>query len=207
MPGSHWLVTLTPENYAITRSMNFTFLGLRARQRKKAERVAAGDRVVYYVLEQRRFPATSTVTSAYFEDRHPIWINRERRDDPFPYRVHTHPTIVLEPWEELDASLLAPRLLYLKRWPLEQWFLALQGDMHLLSAQDFLLFEGEMVRLMETRRTRRVPRPRRPPPEVPVTERLRSPRAHPPLVRGGPGLGARPAGQREGRPAPTGQAP
>ncbi len=207
MPGSHWLVTLTPENYAITRSMNFTFLGLRARQRKKAERVAAGDRVVYYVLEQRRFPATSTVTSAYFEDRHPIWINRERRDDPFPYRVHTHPTIVLEPWEELDASLLAPRLLYLKRWPLEQWFLALQGDMHLLSAQDFLLIEREMVRLMETRRTRRERRPRRPPPEVPLTERLRSPRAHPALVRGGPGPGARSGGQREGQPAPTGQLP
>ncbi|MBV9358146.1 MAG: EVE domain-containing protein, partial [Chloroflexi bacterium] len=117
MPGSHWLVTLTPENYAITRSMNFTFLGLRARQRKKAERVAAGDRVVYYVLEQRRFPATSTVTSAYFEDRHPIWINRERRDDPFPYRVHTQSNLVLQPGEGLDAEAIAPRLLYLKRWP------------------------------------------------------------------------------------------
>jgi hypothetical protein len=175
MPGSHWLVTLTPENYAITRSMNFTHLGLRSRHRKKAERVATGDRVLYYVLEQRTFPATSTVTSGYFEDRHPLWINQERKDDPFPYRVHTQPTIVLEPWEGLDASLLAPRLLYLKRWPLEQWYLALQGDMHLLSAQDFQLIEREMQRVTESRRTRRERRPRRPPPEVLVTERWPAP--------------------------------
>ena len=175
MPGSHWLVTLTPENYAITRSLNFTFLGLRARHRKKAERIAPGDRLVYYVLEQRIFPATAGVTSGYFEDRHPIWINRERRDDPFPYRVHTQPVIVLEPWEGLDASLLAPRLQYLKRWPLEQWYLALLGDMHLLSAQDFMLIEREMQRVLESRRTRRERRPRRPMPELLLTDHWQAP--------------------------------
>jgi hypothetical protein len=154
MPGSHWLITFSPENYAITREMHFTLLGLRSRHRKKAERVAVGDRVLYYVLNDRIFPATSTVTSAYFEDRHLIWRNQERRDDPFPYRVHTQPNIVLEPGEGLDAAALAPRLLYLKRWAPEQWFLALQGDVHLLSSQDFLLVEREMQRIAESRRTR-----------------------------------------------------
>jgi predicted RNA-binding protein len=147
MPGSHWLISLSPENYAITRSLHFSLLGLRSRHRKKAERIAVGDRVVYYVLQERILPATATVTSAYFEDRHPIWINRERRDDPFPYRVHTRPTTVLEPGEGLDAEAIAPRLLYLKRWPPEQWYLALQGDVHLLSAQDFLLIEHELERV------------------------------------------------------------
>lgn len=166
MPGSHWLVTVSPENYSITRATKFSVLGLRARHRKKAERITPGDRILYYVLEDRLFPALTVVTSAYFEDRHPVWINRERKDDPFPYRVHTRPSIVLEPWEGLDASLLAPRLQYLKRWPLEQWFLGLQGDMHLLSAQDFQLIEREMQRVMESRRTRRERPPRRPPPRV-----------------------------------------
>ena len=83
MPGSHWLITLSPENYAITRDQHFSLLGLRSRHRKKAERVALGDRVLYYVLYERIFPATATVTSAYFEDRHPTWINPERKDDPF----------------------------------------------------------------------------------------------------------------------------
>lgn len=154
MPGSHWLITLSPENYAITRDMRFTLLGLRGRHRKKAERVAVGDRVLYYVLTDRIFPATVSVTSPYFEDRHPTWINLERKDDPFPYRVHTRPNLIMEPGEGLDAEALAPRLLYLKRWAPEQWYLALHGDVHLLSAQDFMLVEREMQRVTESRRSR-----------------------------------------------------
>ena len=149
------MITLSPENYAITRDMHFDLLGLRSRHRKKAERVAVGDRVLYYVLRDRIFPATATVTSAYFEDRHLIWVNSERRDDPFPYRVHTHANLVLDTAEGLDAEAIAPRLLYLKRWPPEQWYLALQGDVHLLSAQDFMLVEREMQRVLDGRRSRR----------------------------------------------------
>lgn len=137
------------------RDMRFGLLGLRGRHRKKAERVAVGDRVLYYVLNDRIFPATATVTSAYFEDRHPMWVNNERKDDPFPYRVHTQPNLVLAPGEGLDAQALAPRLLYLKRWPPERWYLALQGDVHLLSAQDFMLVEREMQRVDEARHSRR----------------------------------------------------
>jgi len=155
MPGSHWLITLSPENFAITRDMRFGLLGLRSRHRKKAERVAVGDRVLYYVLTERIFPATATVTSPYFEDRHPMWVNPERKDDPFPYRVHTSPNLVLGPGEGLDAEALAPRLLYLKRWAPEQWYMALQGDVHLLSAQDFVLIEREMQRVDEMRASRR----------------------------------------------------
>jgi hypothetical protein len=118
--------------------------------------------VLYYVLGSRVFPATATVSSAYFEDRHPVWQSVERSDehDAFPYRVHTEPTVVLEPWEALDAAALAPRMMYVKRWPPEQWYLALQGDVHLLSAQDFLLVEHEMERLRESRGRRRERPPR-----------------------------------------------
>ncbi len=164
MPGSHWLISLDAENYRITRRMGFTLLGLRSRHRKKAERMAVGDRVLFYVLADRVFPATASVTSTYFEDRHAVWVNAERPDDPFPYRVHTEPNLLLEPWEGLDAAAIAPRLLYVKRWPPEQWYLALQGDVHLLSAQDFKLVEAEMQRVVETRGSRAERPPRRPPP-------------------------------------------
>src|SRR5439155_22100422 len=161
-PGSPWLLTLSTENHVITRDHRFSLPGLHSRHRKKAERVALGDRVLYYVLYERIFPATVTVASAYFEDRHPTRINPERKDDPFPYRVHTQPNLVLEDSEGLDAEAIAPRLIYLKRWPPEQWFLALQGDVHLLSAQDFLLVEREMQRIAETRLSRRQTIPHRP---------------------------------------------
>ena len=162
MPGSHWLITLTPENYAISRSMKFSLMGLRTRHRKKAERVAVGDRVLFYVMSERVFPATVAVTSSYFEDRHVVWVNPERDDDPFPYRVHTEVLYLLEPWEAIDAEALAPRLMYLKRWPPEQWFLALQGDVHLLSSQDFQLVEREMHRVVASRQMRHDRPPIRP---------------------------------------------
>lgn len=149
------MITLSPENYRVTRNRGFSLLGLRTRHRKKAERMTPGDRVLYYVLEERVFPATATVSSAYFEDRGVLWVNRERRDDPYPFRVHTRPGVVLEPWEALEAQDLAPRLLYVKRWPPEYWYLALHGDVHLLSAQDYQLVEREMQRVIEQRQLRR----------------------------------------------------
>jgi hypothetical protein len=156
------MLAMTAENYQVTRTLGHTLLGLRTRHRKKAERMAVGDRVLYYVLGERVFPATGTVTSAYFEDRHQVWHNAERGDDhdAFPYRVHTRPSIVLEPWEALDAAAIAPRMMYVKRWPPEQWYLAFQGDVHLLSAQDFLLVEAEMVRIVDSRGRRRERPPR-----------------------------------------------
>ena len=158
------MISLAPVNYAATQRTNFSVLGVRTRHRKKAERMTVGDRVLYYVLEDRVFPATATVTSSYFEDRTPIWVNWERRDDPFPYRVHTQPNIVLEPWEGVDAGAIAPRLLYLKRWAPEQWYLAFQPEVHLLSAQDFQMVEREIQRTIEMRTRRRERPPRAPQP-------------------------------------------
>lgn len=174
MPGSHWMIALAPADYAVTRSHGHTLLGLRARHRKKAERMSQGDRILYYVLERRAFPATAIVTSAYFEDHQPVWTGRDGAGDLFPFRVHTQPGVVLEPEEVVDAALLAPRLMYLKRWPMEYWYLGLQGDVHLLSAQDFQLIEREMRRIVEAR-PRTAPPPPAPPGRRPAARDPRTP--------------------------------
>jgi hypothetical protein len=101
------------------------------------------------------FPATATVTSSYFEDQSQIWQSNERRADNFPWRVHTTPDLVLEPHEYVDAQLLAPRLLYVKRWAPEDWALAFQGNVHLLSAADFSLVDNEIQRTVRARGQRR----------------------------------------------------
>lgn len=161
MPGSHWMVNLTPENYEITRQLGFTILGLKTRHRRKAERMAPGDRVLYFVSKRNAFPAVATITSTFFEDHRPIWINYDQRPDSYPWRVSTRPDIVLEPGEWIDAYQIAPRMLYVKRWPPEMWPLAFQGSIHLLSSQDFRLIEEEMQRVLAQRGTRRsrVPQP------------------------------------------------
>jgi EVE domain-containing protein len=162
MPGSHWMIVTTPENLEITRRRGFDLLGLKGRHRKKAERMTTGDHILYYVSGLQVFPATATVISGFFEDHRPIWQNNERRPEVFPWRVHTRPDVVLRDYEALDAHQIAPRLLYVKRWAPEDWPLAFQGQVHLLSAADFSLVEHEMRRVIERRETRRERPPRRP---------------------------------------------
>ena len=155
MPGSHWMITLSPENFEATRKHGFTVQGVKNRHRKKAERMAPGDRILFYVNQLQVFPATATVTSSYFEDQSQIWQSNERRADNFPWRVHITPDLVLEPHEYVDAQLLAPRLLYVKRWAPEDWALAFQGNVHLLSAADFSLVDNEIQRTVRARGQRR----------------------------------------------------
>jgi hypothetical protein len=162
MPGSHWMIVMSPENFEITRQRGLDLLGLKARHRKKAERMASGDRVLFYATELQAFTATATVGSGFFEDHRVIWQNYDRRPDAYPWRVHLRPDVVLEPYEYIDARQLAPRLLYVKRWSPEDWPLAFQGQVHLLSASDFSLVEHEMRRVIERRGARRERPPRRP---------------------------------------------
>jgi hypothetical protein len=172
------MIAIEPENFERSRRQGLSVLGLRARHRKKAERMLPGDRVLFYLTTSQAFAATATVVSSFFEDHTPIWLNQESGPDDMPWRVRIRPNLVLDRADSLDAHQIAPRLMYLKRWPPEQWPLAFQGQVHLLSAQDFRLIEHEMERALQAHRGRpghgrgpyRPDRPAGPPP----------PRAQPP---------------------------
>ena len=162
MPGSHWMIVMSPENFETTRDRGFDLVGLKSRHRKKAERMALGDRVLFYVAGSQVFPLTATVTSTFFEDHTPIWASTERRPDVAPWRVQVRADVVLNWYEYLDARQIAPRMLYVKRWAPEDWPLAFQGQIHLLSSQDFALIEHEMRRTIDRRSRRRERPPHRP---------------------------------------------
>jgi len=162
MPGSHWMIVMSPENFETTRERGFDLVGLKSRHRKKAERMALGDRVLFYVTGSQVFPLTATVTSTFFEDHTPIWTSTERRPDVAPWRVQVRADVVLNWYEYLDARQIAPRMLYVKRWAPEDWPLAFQGQIHLLSSQDFALIEHEMRRTIDRRSRRRERPPHRP---------------------------------------------
>jgi EVE domain-containing protein len=162
MPGSHWMIVMSPENFEISRERGFDVVGLKARHRKKAERMALGDRVLFYVAGRQVFPLTATVSSTFFEDHTPIWVSTERRPDAAPWRVQVRSDTVLQWYEYLDARQIAPRMLYVKRWAPEDWPLAFQGQIHLLSSQDFALIEHEMRRTIDRRNRRRERPPHRP---------------------------------------------
>jgi hypothetical protein len=177
------MIVSNPVNFGITRDLGFTTQGLKAQHRRKIQRIESGDRVLFYVSGARQFTATATATSSYVEDDTETW-EREGRAD-WPYRIQIKPEVVLDAHQYIDANMLAPRLDYVKRWPPENWYMAFQGNLHLLPKNDFVLIEEEIKKLKfgrdhkpgpvppappaPRRRKKRVPvkaesRPGRPPP-------------------------------------------
>ncbi len=145
MPHNFWMIVSSPENFQITRDLEFTAQGLKAQHRRKIQRIEAGDRILFYVYGSRRFTATASATSSYVEDDSGTWQKEGRAE--CPYRIGIKPEVVLDDHQYIDANLLAPRLDYVKRWAPENWYMAFQGNLHLLPKNDFLLIEEEMKKL------------------------------------------------------------
>ncbi|MBI2855521.1 MAG: EVE domain-containing protein [Chloroflexi bacterium] len=140
---TYWMVTTSPENFRITRDKGFSVQGMKSRQRRKAQRMEPGDRIVYYITGLQKFGGTCAVTSKCFEDHEHVWENEGKPDD-YPWRVNIKPVVVLDDHRFLDAREIGPRLEYVKRWPPERWHLAFHGNLHILPRNDFELLEQEM---------------------------------------------------------------
>ncbi len=145
MPRNFWMITCNPENFNITRDLDFTIQGLKSEYRRKVQRVEKDDRILFYVSGLRQFTATATVTASYQEVDNNPWRNEGKAT--WPYQVGIKPEVVLAPEQYITAGLLAYRLDYIRRWPPENWHLAFQGNLHLLSKSDFSLIEDEMKKL------------------------------------------------------------
>ena len=153
MAKNYWMFVESLENFVITKDLGFTLHGLGPKYRRRAERMRPDDRVVFYVSGLRKWTATATITSRYFEDNTPIW-KSVGRDNGYPYRVNLAPDVVVDESDYIDALILAPRLDYVKRWAPEDWPLAFFDRLHLLPQRDFRLIEGEMKRVVSKGRRR-----------------------------------------------------
>ena len=149
MPHNFWMINCNEENYNVTRRLGFTGQGLKAEYRRKVQRVEPGDRVIYYVTGSRVFTATATVTQGYEEVGSGPWIKEGKAT--WPYRIGIKPDVVLENDQYISAGLIAYRLEYVRKWAPEDWYMAFQGNLHLLSKSDFFLLEGEMLKLRDGR--------------------------------------------------------
>ena len=151
MPRNYWMVVVSTENFHIIRERDFSVYGFRTKLKKRVERMEVGDRMLFYLSKEQRFPATVTVTSTMFEDREHL-LNSPSGQEEFPYRVHIEPAVVLEEEDYIDARQLGPTLEYVKKWVPERWPLAFIGDLHLVPKKDLFLIEDEMKRIVSKRR-------------------------------------------------------
>ena len=56
------MVVVTTENFHILREHDFAVYGFRAKLKKRVERMEVGDRMLFYLSREQRFPATVTAS-------------------------------------------------------------------------------------------------------------------------------------------------
>ena len=152
------MINTTRENFAITNERGFDLLGVDQPNARKATQMAPGDRLAFYVRDDKSFVATATVTGRCFEEQTPIWKSSAKRER-FQNRVRIEPDIIGDQDEWVDGLQVGPTLEYVKRWPPEMWHLAMFGMVHIISKRDFDFIEHELSRFLDS-----------PEPESPVTE-------------------------------------
>ena len=137
---TNWLLVSSPENFETSRARGFDIAGMKSRHRKKAERVKPGDRVVYYLVGVKSIGGVSEVTGTYTEDNSHIWDSRKEGEE-YPFRFPVRPLAIRDVGDYVPMLDLVPSLEYPKRWPAEHWTLAFQGNVHVLSDEDFEIIE------------------------------------------------------------------
>lgn len=138
---SYWIVVGSPENFERTAEHGFTVQGLKSRHRKKAERMKAGDKIVYYITGRKAFGGVVTIESPYFEDHQRIWLSGDAKKaaEDYPFRVKISPDVILLLDDAVPAEPVARRMAYVAKWPASNWTLAFQGNVHEIGVDDYQL--------------------------------------------------------------------
>jgi predicted RNA-binding protein len=136
-----WVLTGSLDNLHATREHGFRVIGAKEGRRRMAEQIEPGDRIVFYVTGVQAFGGIVRVTSELYEDRTTIWPGKPGKVDAYPWRFDTEPEIVLDDDEFVPAVELAPELEHVRKWPLEHWQLAFQGQLRTVSDADAELLE------------------------------------------------------------------
>ena len=144
---NYWMLSITEENFDVTRTQGYKVQGFGLRQRRKTDRMVKGDKLLYYVKGLRVFPVAATIISTVFEDEKPLWISSQLNEQ-YKYRVHTRAELILLPDQYIQANQIGPRMEYVRRWPPEMWHHAFLEELHLLPRKDFELIEEEMMKVL-----------------------------------------------------------
>ena len=132
-----WILTGSPENFRISAARGFDVVGFKERRHNQAMEFEPGDEIVFYLTGLQAFGGIVRVRSAMFEDRTPIWpVGSKPRPEQYPWRVETEPLVILDDSEFVPAQTLADELEHVRKWPLDHWQLAFQGQLRALSDAD-----------------------------------------------------------------------
>jgi hypothetical protein len=142
-----WLIVSGIDNFRASKALGFTVQGMKSRHRRKAERMHDGDRIVYYITGIKAFAGIVRVTGDYFESHERIWVAKDPKKDTedYPFRVPIVAETILDEPDFVPAEPIARQMVYVARYPPQNWTLAFQGNVHDLPAGDFALIEDAIT--------------------------------------------------------------
>jgi EVE domain-containing protein len=139
-----WILTGSPENFAATREHGFRVIGMKEIRRNMALQMEPGDEIVFYLTRIKAFGGVVRITGEMYEDRTKIWPGKPGKVDPYPWRFETEPVLILDEDQYVPAEELAPELEHVRKWPLEHWTLAFQGQLRTVSDADAALLHERL---------------------------------------------------------------
>jgi hypothetical protein len=148
-----WIIVGSPDNFARTAELGFTVQGIKSRHRKKAEKMAPGDGLAWYLTGIKGFAGTATIASPFFESHERIWTSGDPKKaaEDYPFRVRIAPDLVLGADLAVPAEGIARRMRYASKWPAANWTLAFQGNVHEIGEDDFALIRDAVAAAMSVR--------------------------------------------------------
>ncbi len=142
----YWIIVGSPDNFRWTAELGFTIQGMKSRHRKKVERMAPGDKIVYYLTGLKAFAGVATVDAPYFEAHDRIWASGDPKKaaEDYPFRVRVSPDLILGVDDGVPAEGVARRMAYVAKWPAANWTLAFQGNVHEIGEDDYRLIRAAL---------------------------------------------------------------
>jgi predicted RNA-binding protein len=139
-----WILTGSLENFRINVERGFDVIGFKERRRRQAEEFEPGDEIVFYVTGVQAFGGIARVRSEMFEDRERIWPEKKGKAEIYPWRVEAEPVLILPEDEFVPAEELVTELEHVRKWPLDHWHLAFQGQLRTIGNADATLLRGRL---------------------------------------------------------------
>lgn len=140
---TNWLLVSSQGNFETSRARGFDIAGVKSRHRRKAERVAPGDRVLFYLTVIKSIGGVAEVTGEFYEDDAHVW-DSNKPGEEYPYRFPIVMQKARDKGDYLPLDALIHSLEHPKRWPAANWTLAFQGNVHVLGDEDYAKIVGAL---------------------------------------------------------------
>lgn len=138
---THWLLVSSPDNFETSRARGFDVAGMKTRWRKAAGEVQPGDTVFFYLTGVKSIGGEATVTGPAYEDHEKIW-ESTKPGEVYPHRFPIKLVKARDKGKYLAVEDFLDHYDYARRWPVKNWTLAFQGNVHRLGKDDYQLIHN-----------------------------------------------------------------